>query len=184
MNTDLVVCGLAAPFDEPAQDDRALVYTRDELERFAEIETGLPVLWSHGPVIHHRGVVNSIGRAFRFALVEQGSTPAGLLALVELDDTPWGRSLADEIRTGRVTGLSLGVDRLPGEVAWPFELSICHDPAFENARIIGIGEPALSAWQLLAGERIDTTTATPMSRQGGTGASDLRRSPRPTPWNP
>jgi hypothetical protein len=56
------------------------------------------------------------------------------------------------IRRREVTGLSLGSDASV-DFAWPTELSIGLKPAFDSARIVGVGEAALDRWEMLTGER-------------------------------
>lgn len=165
MSTDRLVCGLAVPFDEPSVD-REFEFRREHLERFVELGGGLPLMFSHGPTITSRSVVPTIGRGARFALLDASPPiPAGVLALARVDDGPYGDAVLDEIRGGRITGLSLRCglvydDAGALDMVWPTELSLCHDPRFDRARIIATGKDALSAWELLTGQPVKASAAT------------------------
>jgi hypothetical protein len=161
INIDRLICGLAAPYEQPAVDD-GTVWPQDSLRCFAESAIELPLKWSHAFAYvpaprrfgSYVGVVqeplDTIGRAFRFASVT-GEGWSGMLALAEVDEGDWHDGLLAMIRRREVTGLSLGSDATV-DFAWPTELSIGLKPAFDSARIVGVGEAALSRWELLTGE--------------------------------
>jgi hypothetical protein len=152
VNVSRLVCGLAVPFDEAGRDGSP-ARTRAQFETFVDLETGLPLRWQHESLYGSREMVQTIGVARRFALVPDRTTPAGVLTLGELDDIPWCDSLLKDIDRRQITGLSFGLDLLREEhIAFPFELSICFEPVYDNARIIGTGRQALEAWELLTAQ--------------------------------
>lgn len=170
MNADRLICGLAAPFGEPSRNDDDLgEYTADNMRRFVELETGLPLRWSHQtvgvPSVRRFGdlvgvtttFVNQIGSSRRFA-IGHGIGWSGVVALAQLDETPWCDQLLADVERGAITGLSFGSRVLltEGQVEeyWPTELSLCYEPAVPTARILGVGAQALARWGLVTGETL------------------------------
>jgi hypothetical protein len=101
-----------------------------------------------------------LGRAYRFAEV---SYPVrGILALAEIDHADgWGDSVLQDIKSilsqrwlPAAWGFSIAV--YPAEdmsMVVPFELSLTKRPAFEDARILAVGDEALEVWSLLTEQR-------------------------------
>jgi hypothetical protein len=81
----------------------------------------------------------------------------GLLVLGEMDEIPELEDLLADlvaITTQRwldpAWGMSLGAHVLAGDgTAKPFEVSLSQSPAFPDAKIISVGERAMSTWDLL-----------------------------------
>jgi hypothetical protein len=150
------VIGMATCFDVPSLDE-GRIWTAEQFQDFVDVETTIPVRLSHGPLITRSGVIGNIGRAIRFASVTY--PVPGLLCVAVLDNDCFGFNdelLADLANLGSLTyipscwGLSIGA--LVSEdksIVWPHEISICHEPAYEDARIFAVGPTALDYWQTL-----------------------------------
>jgi hypothetical protein len=155
VNPERAICGLATIYGQrSANGDPA--WSAEQFADFVASGFGVPVRLSHGPLITSRGAIRFIGAARKFVSVVY-PTP-GLLMLAELDDDPAGFNdelLADlSALNGHqylpsCWGLSLGVT-YTDELAWPYEVSICHEPAHEDAKILAVGAEAVRTWELLS----------------------------------
>jgi hypothetical protein len=96
--------------------------------------------------------------AHRFAEV---SYPVpGILALAEIDCADgWGDSVLADIKSilsqrWLPAAWAMSIAVYPAEdMAVPFELSLTKRPAFEDAKILGVGDEALEVWSLLTEQR-------------------------------
>ena len=46
-------------------------------------------------------------------------------------------------------GLSIACEEIPGEMVLPFEVSLTTRPSFSDAKVLAIGEAAMTTWNLL-----------------------------------
>jgi hypothetical protein len=154
-NRDMLVAGFAVIFSEWGRDFRPPEYRKDyeEFEAFGE---GLvPLRVDHRPLsIDHSGHITlNIGRILRFRIVDGPEpVPCGLLALGELTDDGVLRAVVG----GQLHSMSMG-----GEAV---EVSLTDRPALSRCKIIGVGQKAVSSWELLTGEEV----ALPEAAQGKT----------------
>jgi phage head maturation protease len=89
--------GYAVRWNTPGCPDRGRQFTFGPhcLDRFAASGAGVPLRLDHGPVYSSRGVTGTIGAGRRFRVDR-----FGLVALAELDATPLGHSLAEQVDRG------------------------------------------------------------------------------------
>jgi hypothetical protein len=105
-SSDRWLVGLATVFDVPSDDHKRTRWPASAFRAFAQLETAIPLKINHDPVtlvydeLGRVRFTNSVGRAVDFALVDEGTTPAGLLALARLDEGGLGDSLLGEVRRG------------------------------------------------------------------------------------
>jgi hypothetical protein len=149
------ICGIATVFGQPNPNDRRIIYRPEHFQRFLDLEIGIPLRIEHGPLVTNRSCIRYIGTVRRFAVVEH--PVPGLLVLGEIDDIPELEDLLADlvaITTQRwldpAWGMSLGAHVLAEDgTAKPFEVSLSQSPAFPDAKIISVGERAISTWDLL-----------------------------------
>jgi hypothetical protein len=155
-NPDRLVCGIATGFDTRSANGN--LWSRSQWQEWLDLESSLPVLWNHGPLISSRGVIATIGTARRFAPIEYPVN--GLLCLAEIDDAEGnGDSVLSELRSslgiwaGRtVWGLSVGV-HLVDDLVIPYEVSITCRPAWPDAKVLAVGQEAIETFDLLTEHR-------------------------------
>lgn len=125
--------GIAVPYDTPARvGGYTELVARGAVDPDAMV--GLPILWQHDTK-SVAGVVKSAS-----------SVRAGVHVTGEFIDTSWGRDAQAAVRSGAVTGLSIGFD--PVEESWDAgnsavtrtkievrELSLATLPVFTTARV-------------------------------------------------
>jgi hypothetical protein len=156
LDVDRCIVGLATCYDVPSLDN-GRVWSREQFRTFVDLETAVPLRLNHGPLISHSGVIAYIGKAVRFAHVTY--PVPGLLCLAVLDKDSFGyndelladlANLGDLIRLPSCWGLSIGgLVSEDQSIVWPHEISIVHQPAYEDARIFAVGPTALDYWQTL-----------------------------------
>jgi hypothetical protein len=108
----------------------------------------------HGPLINSRGVIMNVGVVRGVA--EISNTVNGLLILAEIDHAEgYGDGLLHDIRSilsqtwlPAVWGLSIAA-HVTEDTVLPYEISLTKRPAYENAKVLGVGEEALDTWNLL-----------------------------------
>jgi hypothetical protein len=141
-----LLCGFATVFDEDAVDGRRAHMSFEFRALLGDFV--LPLWVNHFPQLTsaHQGV----GRTLRFAMVLKppNGIPRGLLMLAAFDANPYGDSALEVVRNGQFSGLSLGGNGRP-------EVSLTDRPAYENARVLGVGQDAASVWELLTGSALD-----------------------------
>jgi hypothetical protein len=153
------IVGLATCYNTPCPND-GRVWTAEMFQDFLDLETAIPLRLNHGPAIvrNPRGsnhVVAYIGMVRLFASVVY-PTP-GLLILAEVDEGEFGDELLadlaalNDLRTlpHCFWGPSVGAHATEDMVV-PYEVSVVHTPAFEDARILGVGTEAIERWSLLS----------------------------------
>jgi hypothetical protein len=149
------ICGYATIFGVPNPNDRRIIYTAAMFRRFLDLEIAVPLRLDHGPVITSRGCIRYIGVVRQFRAVEY--PVPGLLALGEIDAIPEVAELFADLQAitrqrwlEPAWGMSIGCDVVLEEgIARPFEVSVTRDRAFEDAKILAVGERAMSTWDLL-----------------------------------
>jgi hypothetical protein len=164
MTDDRLICGLATVFGQPPEGPDRRPWDADAFRSFVQLGSPVPVKLDHAPVIQQGGMLQAVGRTLDHALVEQGTTPPGLLILAQLDGEI-GDSLVGDIRrtlhpwaaASAPWGLSVRAAILEAEgsaailEAWPAEVSLTRRPAFPDALVLAAGAEARSAWELLTG---------------------------------
>jgi hypothetical protein len=80
----------------------------------------------------------------------QAPIPSGALWLAFCDDNDIGRGVFDAVAHGQLWGFSLGGS---GRA----EVSLTGNPAYTNCRVVGRGEQALAAWELLTDAALDVS---------------------------
>jgi hypothetical protein len=153
---DRAICGFATVFGVRSPND-GRVWKPDRFRDFLALETAIPLRFNHGPLITPRGAI--LGMVRRFATVTYPTH--GLLVLAKVDDDAanFGNELlADLAAVTSMTylppawHLSIAA-RVADDAALPYEISVTQSPAHEDAKILAVGEDALSTWTLLT-ERI------------------------------
>lgn len=166
MNVDRLVCGLATVFDVASRNGGS--WSAEAFSRWLELDSGLSMRVEHDSVrrpaqavltdaalLMYPGTEHvSVGRWSRFAAVASGSTPAGLLALGEVDTGTVGDGVLGAVRDGTLCGLSLGAWRDDDHVV-PYECSLTTSPAYDQALILGTGAAAARVFEMLAGQRVE-----------------------------
>jgi hypothetical protein len=117
--------------------------------------TALPLRVNHSMLAIERGglVITNVGTCRMFATVKEPRD--GLLTLAEIDDGPWGDALLEDVRRHMgqewmpAYGLSIACQEIPGEMVLPFEVSLTTRPSFSDAKVLAIGEAAMTTWNLL-----------------------------------
>ncbi len=150
-----LICGLATIFGIPNPNDQRIIYVDDMFQRFLDLEIAVPLRLDHGPVITNHGCIRYIGAARKFRAVEYPTS--GLLVLAEIDDIPEVAELFADLQAitsqrwlEPAWGMSIGCDVVLEEgIARPFEVSLTRNRAFEDAKILAVGEQAMSTWELL-----------------------------------
>jgi hypothetical protein len=166
---DRLLCGLATRFDQPGLDGTP-PWPASAFRRFVDLKLGVPLRVDHrstptlvqvGNALVNRPV-ESVGTVRRFAAVGEGTTPAGLLCLAELDPGDPGDALLWDLQRGldprsgaRPWGLSVGGYGVEYggaiEQVLPREISLTTDPAWPDALVLAVGADALRTWELLTG---------------------------------
>jgi hypothetical protein len=150
VDVDRLICGFAAVYGEDARDLRG-PHAADEFRALLPVDesNGLRLWVDHAPVFLSRGGVRpGVGLVLRFAEVDgRPYTPHGLLMLAAVDQDELGDSVLQVVRDGQFTAFSLGGNGRP-------EVSLTDRPAYENARVVGIGQDAADAWELLTGTSV------------------------------
>jgi hypothetical protein len=152
------ICGIATVFSQPSPND-GRIWKVEQFEQFLDLETAVPLRVDHGPLITNHGVIRSVGMVRRFATVTWPTH--GLLIMAEVDDADgFGDQLLHDITAvttqtwlPHAWGLSLGA-LVAEDAAMPFEVSVTRSPAFEDAKILGVGEQAMNTWRMLTERRI------------------------------
>ena len=179
MNPERLVVGLAVAFGTPGRNGRVW-----RLEQFVDFvasgHTAALAAYRHPVDPYHVTADESFGVWRAFATVPEGSTPAGVLALGEIEQSVKGdRLLADIAETlnpwgggdGVPWGLSAGtVDASPDEsdaARWIGEVTITKSPAHESPRLIAAGPYAGDVWRLLTGREVPhvVTAVRPLRRR-------------------
>lgn len=117
--------------------------------------TALPLRVNHSVLAIERGglVITNVGTCRMFATVKEPRD--GLLTLAEIDDGLWGDALLEDVRRHMgqewmpAYGLSIACQEIPGEMVLPFEVSLTTRPSFSDAKVLAIGEAAMTTWNLL-----------------------------------
>lgn len=152
MNPDQLVCGYVVVFGEPSKDGRPAEHLDDGYRALVAVGAGLPLLVDHLPAVTPRGVHPFYGQVVDLALVTTiPGLPAGIVGLVQVDADDFGDSLIAAVRSGQLWAFSLGGNGRP-------EVSLTSRPAFASCRVLGLGADALSAWELLSGDRVAVTS--------------------------
>lgn len=155
INPERALVGLATIFGVRCPND-GRTWQAGQFQRFLDLETAVPLRLNHGPLITSSGVIGYIGVARYFAAVTEPTS--GLLVLGEIDEANGfgDRLLSDLAAETSMTylppswGLSIGAHVAEDEdLVWPYELSLVHNPAFEDARILRVGGDAIKVWELL-----------------------------------
>lgn len=159
MNTDRTIVGLATCFD--VQPQRGRPWRAERFRDFLDdrYPSAVPLRVDHGPLVSRAGVTNSIGVARAFAAVK--IPVPGLMCLAEVEAAgglgDWLLHDIESILSQKWLppgwGMSLGASVLDDMVV-PFEVSVTRSPAFEDAVVLGVGEAAMSIWDLLTGAPI------------------------------
>jgi hypothetical protein len=168
VNPERLVCGLATLFDVPAGDD-GLTWRAADFADFVSAGAGVPMLVDHRLPLEPS---EALGTWFGFAVLAEGTTPAGLLAIGEFGHTPagegWLRMLGETVRWWDPRdpppwGLSVRAgdasEAGDGSRRWLTEVSLTRKPAWSDARVLGVGEHAASVWELLTGNPPPAYTA-------------------------
>jgi hypothetical protein len=160
LNPDRLVCGVATIFDEPSRND-GRAWSVDDFAAFLGLETAIPLLLDHGPIVHTWGITDRLGMVRGFFPIV--SPVRGLLTMAEVDYAGGaGDSVLTDIRSilsqrwlPAAWGMSVGAWVEEGTVV-PYEVSLTRKPAFESARVLAAGPQALDTWELLTGSPYDT----------------------------
>lgn len=169
MNPERAIVGLVTTFGEPDVND-GTVWQARQFAEFADEYLAVEMLLEH----RHPLDVDSpgvLGTWREFAAVAEGSTPAGLLAIGEFGYSPTAENLLRQLADDHdpivgVVGWGLSVtaaDASPhedGSLMWVKEASLTRRPAYEQARVIGVGPYALDVWTLLTGRKPPKMVAT------------------------
>lgn len=154
--------GLVVAFDTPSASGR--VWRAEQFRAFAA--SGHPAamcLGRHPVDPFNVPAAERFGTWRAFAIVEQTSTPAGVLALGEVEHSVKGdlllRDLTESLNpwadAAGEWGLSAGtVDGSAAEddtLRWIGEATLTRSPAHPTPRVIGVGSYALDVWALLTG---------------------------------
>lgn len=163
MNADRAVFGYGRTFGR-RDDDRPEHY-----RQWLDLGLGASMRWEHnGTQITASGATNGIGTWRRFAIVENGAYPAGLVCLGEVDEGPVGDTLlhwlgeaVSDLWGPPKVGLSLGTEVYldgRGGVAGRhvFEVSITPSPADAGALVLATGVAAVRGYEALVGEVVGT----------------------------
>jgi hypothetical protein len=139
---DFAVTGYCVTFDELSEDGRP-PERRADYEVLADFADEVPLLINHFPFITSSGG-QAVGRVINFAIIdgEPFGIPSGVLAFAELDRSWVGLSVLAAVSSGQLWAMSLGGD---GKA----EVSLTDTPAFRTSRILGWGQAARGAWDLL-----------------------------------
>lgn len=163
MNPDRLICGLATLFGTMAHS--GVFWTARMFEGWLRSPiTALPLRVNHSMLAIERDglVITNVGTCRMFATVKEPRD--GLLTLAEIDDGPWGDALLEDVRRHMgqewmpAYGLSIACQEIPGEMVLPFEVSLTTRPSFSDAKVLAIGEAAMTTWNLLT-EAPATATA-------------------------
>jgi hypothetical protein len=154
VNPDRLICGLATLFGTMAHS--GVFWTARMFEGWLRSPiTALPLRVNHSMLAIERGglVITNVGTCRMFATVKEPRD--GLLTLAEIDDGPWGDALLEDVRRHMgqewmpTYGLSIACQEIPGEMVLPFEVSLTTRPSFSYAKVLAIGEAAMTTWNLL-----------------------------------
>jgi len=143
------ICGIATAFGQPSPND-GRSWKAEQFRDFLALETAVSLRVDHGPLITNRGMIMSVGMVRQFATVTWPTH--GLLIMAEVDDAGgFGDELLRDIaavttQTWLPHGWGLSVAA--------HEVSVTRSPAFEDAKILGVGEQAMSTWRMLTERRI------------------------------
>lgn len=111
VDVDRLVCGIATCFDTRSANNN--LWSRSQWQEWLDLESALPVLWNHGPLISSRGVIATIGTAGRFAPIDYPVD--GLLVLAEIHRAEgYGDSVLAELRSS--------LDIWSGRTVWGFSV--------------------------------------------------------------
>jgi hypothetical protein len=156
---DRAIVGIATVFGQPSPND-GRSWKAEQFKDFLALETAIPLRVDHGPLITGRGVIAHVGVVRRFATVTYPTH--GLLIMAEVDHAQgFGDELLADVAAvcsqtwlPHAWGLSLGA-LVAEHAVLPYEVSVTGSPAFEDAKILGVGEQALSTWTMLTERRIE-----------------------------
>lgn len=155
---DRAICGIATAFGQPSPND-GRSWKAEQFRDFLALETAVPLRVDHGSLITGRGVIMHIGMVRRFATITYPTH--GLLIMAEVDDAEgFGDELLHDIAAitsqtwlPHIWGLSIAA-YVTEDAALPYEVSVTRSPAYPDAKILGVGEQAMSNWRMLTERRI------------------------------
>jgi len=161
VNPERLICGLATVFDAPSANGGGY-WQAHHFADFVKSCMAVKMLDSHRPPIGDDEVLGS-WRAF--AVVEAGSTPAGLLTIGEFGHSAYGQARLNELSASNAPwgdpkpweawGLSVTAGDVSeagdGTRRWLTEVSLTTKPAYADARVLGVGPYAGDVWRLLTG---------------------------------
>lgn len=174
MNPERAIVGLATVFDAPDRNE-GTIWRAHQFADFVAERPGVEMRHEHRQPMD---ASERLGTWRAFALVPQGSTPPGLLALGSFGYSPSAEGRLANLRESfnpwhgrRGWGLSVKAgdvsDDEDGSRMWLEEVSLTRKPAYPMARVMGIGQYALDVWEMLTGTRAPVTAAlTPRTVRG------------------
>jgi hypothetical protein len=141
-------CGFGTTFESPGD------WSADAFRRWVGLRFGLPVQLSRDVVISSAGVFREIGWVTDSALVDESSIhPGGLLVLGHLHAGVVGDRVLEDVRNPHPRrprwGLVPGREGGTVTLALPEEVSVTLRAAHRRALILGVGDRAREAWDVL-----------------------------------
>ena len=158
INPDRGICGIITTLDTP--DRNGEVWQSEQLDLFLGLEPEVPLWLNHMPPYGRFGFVDRLGAVRRYAAIDY--PVSGVLALGEVESARGiGDGVLHDLRLslsqqyfGSPWGFSVGAVKDPetGEVIIR-EVSLTHNPACRDAKVLAVGPEAVELFDMLTEKR-------------------------------